>query len=330
MSNPAVVSLDEIREAASRIDVVDAVRRSFIAYSNGKSVVPPVGELLFDGPPGDVHIKYGYILNDDIYLVKIASGFPENGRLGLPASDGLMLVFDRRTGELRTILLDRGYLTNLRTAAAGAVVASVLAPRVVRRIGILGTGVQGRMQLELLRGRVDCTDVLAWSRTEAGALRYRREMNGLGFKIETTTDPDEIASTCNLIVAATPSCKPLILAGSIQKGTHITAVGSDTPEKHEIDPEILRRAEIVVADSLEQSRERGEIHRAERDGGFDRKRVVELGHVLQDATLRRTGDDQITVADLTGVAVQDIVIAKAVSAALTNQAGTSPQGTGKD
>jgi len=117
---PAVLRLAEIKTALAGVDLLPLIEAGFVAYSQGEVVVPPGGELVFDDPPGDVHIKYGYIRRDDHYVVKIASGFLDNPKLGLPSGDGLMLVFSQRTGLLEAVLLDEGYLTNVRTAAAGA------------------------------------------------------------------------------------------------------------------------------------------------------------------------------------------------------------------
>ncbi|MBE0711442.1 MAG: ornithine cyclodeaminase family protein, partial [Candidatus Aminicenantes bacterium] len=148
---PVVVPLAEIKKALAAVDPLSLIEEGFAAYSRGEVVVPPVGELVFDDPPGDVHIKYGYIKGDDFYVIKIASGFTDNPKLGLPSGDGLMLVYSQKTGVLEAVLLDEGYLTNLRTAVAGAVVAKYLAPLEVTAVGIIGAGVQGRMQLDWLR-----------------------------------------------------------------------------------------------------------------------------------------------------------------------------------
>lgn len=313
---PEIYNLTQIKAVLENIDAPRAVEEGFIAYSNGRVVVPPVGEMLFDSPPGDVHIKYGYILGDPYYVIKIASGFYENTKLNLPTCTGLMLVFMQITGELACILLDEGHLTNVRTAAAGAVVAKYLAPKNVSRIGIFGAGIQGRMQLEYLKPIVDCRDVVVWGINQKELDVYKTDMEPLGFAIQTTLDANEIASTCNLIVTATPSKTPVLNAEQIRKGTHITAMGSDTPEKNELDPEILRTANIVVADSISQCRSRGEISVALKSGLIEEKSIFELGNVIQDEKLRRSSDEQTTVADLTGVAVQDIQISKAVYEAL--------------
>jgi ornithine cyclodeaminase len=309
---PAVISLPSILEAVRGIDPLPLIEEGFVAYSEGRVVVPPIGELIFDRPPGEVHIKYGYIRGDDHYVVKIASGFGDNPKLGLPSGNGLMLLFSQKTGGLEAVLLDEGYLTNLRTAAAGAVAAKYLAPRHVRTVGILGAGVQGRMQLEHLRRVRDFEDAVVWGLNEAELATYRRDMEALSFRIRTTLDAQEVAAAARLIVTCTPSTRPLLKAEWIRPGTHITAVGSDTPDKQELDPAILARASRVVVDSLSQSELRGEVFKAVQAGVLERGVLVELGRVVADPEYRRASETEITVADLTGVAVQDIQISKAV------------------
>lgn len=307
-----VIRLDQIKEALRSIDILPAIEAGFIAYSAGKAVIPPVGELLFDRPPGDVHLKYGYLSGDDYYVIKIASGFYDNPKLGLPSGNGLMLLFSQQTGDLLSILLDEGCLTDLRTAAAGAIAAKALAPTTVQRIGIVGTGIQARLQLRLLAGVTDCRDAIAMGRNPGNMARYREHMESQGFRVETTVHADEVAATCNLILTTTPATTPLLKSDQIRKGTHITAVGSDTPDKQELDASILGKADLVVADSITQCMERGEIFHALQEKTIQKENLVELGQVLSGKKPGRTSDDQITVADLTGVAVQDIQIAKAV------------------
>jgi ornithine cyclodeaminase len=307
-----VIGTDQIYDAVASIDLVPIIEEGFVAYSEGKAVVPPVGELLFRDPPGDVHIKYGYLRGDAFYVIKIASGFYENPKLNLPSGNGLMLLFNQKTGELLSILLDEGYLTDLRTAAAGAIAAKYLAPQTVRRIGIVGTGVQARLQLSLLKDITPCRDVIVWGRDSAKLARYKQEMEPEGYTIATTMNTSDVTSTSNLIVTATASTTPLLSAEQIQTGTHITAVGADTPEKQELDPAVLAKADVVVADSISQCIERGDIAHAVREGLINENSLVELGHIISGNARGRTSQDQITVADLTGVAVQDIQIAKAV------------------
>jgi ornithine cyclodeaminase len=309
-----IITPEEIKKVLPSLELAPAIEAGFAAYSEGRAVVPPVGELLMD--KGEVHIKYGYLKQHEYYVIKIASGFYENPRLGLSSSNGLMLLFAQQTGELVSILLDEGSLTDTRTAVAGAVAAKHLAPAKVERIGIVGTGVQARLQLRYLKSVTACRRVLVWGRGEKQLMRYRQNMEGEGFVIATTRNADEVLGTCSLVVTATPAHQPLLHASSIQAGTHITAVGSDTPNKQELDSAILGKADLVVADSISQCLERGEIYKAIQSGHITRDTLTELGDVISGRKTGRTSDHQITVADLTGVAVQDIEIATAVFRAL--------------
>ena len=313
MAKPTrIMSWESISEALESVDVVAEMERAFVAYSAGKCVIPPVGELSFAEPRGDVHIKYGYVHDEEFYVVKIASGFYGNPALGLPSSNGLMLLFRQATGELAAVLLDEGRLTDIRTAAAGAVAARHLAPSRVDRIGILGTGTQARLQLEYLRGVVDCQKVLVWGRNPEQAERYMRDMAALGFHVEVASDASELVAASQLIVTTTPAESPLIESTAVQPGTHVTAVGADSPSKQELEVAVLGMSDLVVADSLSQCRERGEISHALRAGAIEEESVVELGALIASQVLGRQNDQQITVADLTGVAVQDVQIASAV------------------
>lgn len=311
-----IITLEQIREVLPKIDLMSEIEAAFVAYSEGRAVVPPVGELVMQEPRGDVHIKYGYMTGEEYYVIKIASGFYDNHKLGLPTSNGMMLLFSQKTGEPVAFLLDECWLTEVRTAVAGAIAAKYLAPKHVERIGIVGTGTQARMQLEYLAPVTSCRDVLAWGRDDAKIAAYGADMAEHGFEVSTTRDAAEIAGSCNLIVTATTATAPLLdWSDSLSRGAHITAMGSDTETKRELDPAILREADLVVADSVSQCLMRGEIHWALKQGLLEQGAIVELGSVIAGEA-GRTADDQLTVADLTGVAVQDMAISKAVYEAL--------------
>ena len=314
---PTILNREEIIAITEKLDVVSAMETGFIAYSNGETVVPPVAELLFEKPKGETHIKYGYIKNQEYSVIKVASGFYGNTAMGISSSQGLMLLFSQKTGETKGVLLDDGHLTNIRTAAAGALAAKYFAPKNIKAIGIVGTGIQGRLQLQYLQKNNPCKTVWIWDRNPEGAQKYKDEL-GSSFDIHIAKEPSEVARNCNVIITTTPSEIPLLKTEDIQPGTHITAVGSDTPEKQELESAILQKADIVVADSIPQSKSRGEIFRATKDGLLAPEKVVELGAAIQDPSLQRKDENQITVVDLTGVAVQDIMIATAVYASSKN------------
>jgi len=305
-----IITLVEINEILPELDLIPAIEAGFVAYSAGRAVVPPVGELLLE--KGEVHIKYGFIKSDNYYVIKVASGFYDNRDLGLPSSNGLMLIFRQETGQLASILLDEGYLTDLRTAVAGAIAAKFLAPKLVKCIGIVGTGIQARQQLLMLRQVVDCRDVLVWGRDQVQLKQYRDDMIAQGYQVKIAPDTGSIMANCELIVTCTPAATPLLAAADLRPGIHITAVGSDTPHKQELEAAILGNADLIVADSIPQCLVRGEIYQALRANQIHRENITELGQVIAGNIPGRTSDRQITIADLTGVAVQDIGIAVAV------------------
>jgi ornithine cyclodeaminase len=308
-----VIPLDQILKALPDIDIIGEIERGFVALSEGKVEVPPVGELLFAEENGEFHVKYGAIRGDDVFVVKLATGFFSNPKLGLPPFSGCMLVLSAKTGKLLYILLDEGELTNHRTAAAGAVVARHLAPPRLEVIGICGSGVQARLQADYLRRVTQCRALVLWARDAERAAQAVRDIARMGYRARVATSPQEVAASAQLIVTTTPAHDPYLLARHIKPGTHITAMGSDTPEKNEIEPAILGHAALVVADSIPQCLLRGEIRAAIAAGALRPEQVVELGNVIVGKARPRSPDD-VTVACLTGVAVQDIMIAKAVVA----------------
>ena len=311
-----LVSPEEIAAVLPTVNVVDEIAAGFVAYSAGRVTVPPVGELLFPRDNGELHIKYGTIDGDDIAVIKVATGFYDNPAQGLPPFGGLNLVISARTGLPVAVLLDGGMLTNERTAAAGAVAARHLAPTDLKVIGILGSGTQARLQAQYLRGVTAARSIHLWARDAARAATCADDLRAMGFDVTIKASPAEVANQARLIVTTTASHKPLLSAADIRPGTHITAMGSDTPEKSELAPDILAAAHAVVADSIPQCLVRGEVFRAVSDGAITAAKLVELGQVIAGTATGRQSATDITIADLTGVAVQDIMIVKAVLARL--------------
>lgn len=303
-------TLNQIKNVLPQVDIIAAIEEGFVAYSTGNAIMPPVGELKFKVPPGDVHIKYGYIAGDDYYVIKVASGFYDNPILNLPSSNGLMMLFRQKTGELATILFDEGYLTDLRTAAAGAIAAKYLAPREITQIGIIGTGTQARNQLLFLKNVISCRDVMIFGRDYNRLLQFQMDLQPLGFKIRIAQNLLDLTTSCNLIVTTTPSTSPILFAEHVKKGTHITAVGADTPHKQELHENLFVKADLIVADSISQCMERGDIYHAISRQTITSNELTELGNIVSGKNKGRTNDEQITIADLTGLAVQDLQIAK--------------------
>lgn len=302
----------QIEQILSIPTVLKAIEEGFVIYSRGETVIPSVASLHFEHPPGDCHIKYGYAKNGKYYVVKIASGFYDNPKLGLSSGNGLMLLFNKSTGELLSVLLDEGYLTDIRTAAAGCIAAKNLALKHVSCVGIVGTGAQSYYQLKLLEFATKCRRAMIWGRDEAKAKKLKNHPGLHGWEIEVAKDLNELTAACNLIVTTTASSKPLLSANQIRPGTHITAVGADDFGKQELDPEIFVKAERIVVDSRSQCTQFGDVSYAIKQNLIRKEQLVELGEVLEDSSLARNSETEITVADLTGVAIQDLQIAAIV------------------
>jgi ornithine cyclodeaminase len=302
----------EIEQVIEASGAIAAMERAFVAYSRGEAIIPPVGHMEFADPPGDCHIKYGYIQGDGTFTVKIATGFWRNPERGLASSNGVILVFSSHSGELLAILQDEGYLTDIRTAAAGAVAAKYLAPSGIRSIGIIGAGTQARLQLAMLREVTACRRALLWARSADRARAFRVE----GFEIRIVPTIAELAAESQLIVTTTPSREWLLGADHVQPGTHITAVGADGGGKQELDPRLFVAADVCVVDSFAQCSAYGDSALALRERMIPPERLVELGRVIENPKLGRRREQDITIADLTGVAVQDIMIAALALATL--------------
>ena len=298
-----IVELPEILAALDENAALAAVERGFRRFSAGEAQVTAVGHLAFNDPPGDCHVKSAHLAGDDIYVVKVASSFYRNAALGLPSSNGFMTVISAKTGEVLGLLHDRGHLTDQRTAMAGVIAARAILRPGSKTLGIVGSGTQARLQATLIARRLGLSKVLIWARNERSAVALAAELGGEAVSLPT------LCERADLIVTTTPSTVPLITNDMIGPGKRIVAVGADSPEKRELDPKILARGRVVV-DSHGQCVDHGEAGWAVRAGLIEATSLIELGTLLASPIEFR--DDEIVVADLTGVAVQDVEITKSV------------------
>ncbi|CAE6857086.1 ornithine cyclodeaminase family protein [Paraburkholderia aspalathi] len=304
-------------EIIARFDVDRAVRmieQGFIAYSRGTAQVPPVQNFQFADANGDCCVKSAYVDGSQSFAIKVSSGFYDNPKRGLPSNSGFVVLCSATTGVPVALLQDEGWLTCVRTAIAGQLAARVAAPRDVKAIGIIGAGEQARLQLEYLKPVTACRKVHVWSPSEALSASFAEDMTGLGFVVDVQHSAEVVAANTNLIVTATPSRQVLLQSAWIRGGTHITAVGADAAGKQELDPDIVARAAAIVVDSIAQCSRYGEVSHALAAGLIQIDRLTELGAALESGLRVRNDADpmQITIVDLTGVAVQDAQIADSV------------------
>lgn len=313
----------ELRALLGPREALAAVKDAFVRLARGQATLPDVIGFELPGRAGEVHVKGAYLHGQPYYCIKEASGFYANATSGLPVSSGVMLAFRADTGFLAAILRDNGYLTELRTGAAGALAADLLARAEIRRVGVLGAGVQARYQLEALLQVRRPARVVVWSRSPDRSAAYAREAAArCGVGVDVVSEARHAVRGSDLVVTATPARRPILEDDWVEPGTHVTAVGSDGPGKQELPVSLLARA-AVFADSLEQCLRLGEIHHAVAAGLLKREDVRgELGQVAAGDRPGRRGDDEVTIADLTGVGVQDAAVANAaVVQALERGAG---------
>jgi ornithine cyclodeaminase len=271
---------------------------------------------------GEVHVKGAYLAGAPVFAVKTATGFYRNAELGLPVSGGMTMVHDARTGTLQVLIADGGLLTDLRTAAAGAVAADLLARPAARSAAVIGTGGQARYQLLALLNVRQIEQVTVWGRRRQAAEQYRRDLAAAGVPVSVAATAREAVRDAEVVITATSSTGPLIEAGWLARGAHVTAVGSDMPHKQELDPRILVAAGKYVPDSIDAAAACGELHHALEAGLLAVGSVHgELTAVVSGRLAGRTADDELTVADLTGLGIQDAAVA-ALAARLAGEHGT--------
>ena len=304
----------DIRSIVGPDEALAAVRDAFAGLARGDAILPDVINLDVPSSKVEAHVKGAHLRGTPFFSVKVASGSYDNPDRGLPVGSGMVLVFDATTGFPRAVLFDNGYLTEIRTGAAGALAADLLARRDVERVGVVGVGAQARYQIAaLLRVRTP-ERVIAYGRSEAKATAYAREISDRhGVQVLPAKTVEQAVRGSDLVVTVTPSREPLVRADWVGPGMHITAVGSDGPEKQELEVGVLEKADKVVADRLDQCARLGEIHHAIQAGAMRREDVyAELGDIAAGIKPGRERDDEITVADLTGVGVQDAAVANVV------------------
>lgn len=306
------ISETELRAVISPEIAVRAMREAFAADGQGRAHVPAVINLEVPAHRGEFHVKTALIDGVPHVAVKIASGFYDNPARGLPSGSGLMAVFDAATGMPVALLLDNGFLTDIRTGAAGAIAADVLAPANIGVVGVLGSGLQARYQIQCLRVVRSFKRVIAWSPNRTHLDAYIREMNAEGLEATAAASPESVCREADVLVTTTPARVPLVRGEWLRPGQHVTALGSDSPGKQELEADCLARADLVVVDRLTQCAAFGELRHAIDAGLLRPDRVhAELGEIVAAIKQGRTTPNQITVADLTGVGFQDTAIASA-------------------
>jgi ornithine cyclodeaminase len=313
-----IVNAESIRESVTFDDLVEPVARAFEESSagladNGLVVMFPAERREL----GDVYVKTGSLRGHDVYIVKVSPWFSSNVERGLPQG-GFVGVFDSHTGQTLALLNDEHYLSDIRTAAAGAVAARLLAPADVGTAAVLGAGVQAYWQpLALYRER-PFTTLVIWARSMQKAEQLKTRLRGQlpDVEIWCSTDIERTVRSADVLITATLSAEPMVQGAWLREGMHITAVGADDPFKCELDATALRRGRVFV-DARETAEANGDVHRAIRTGRYSIDEVSgELGEVISGRAAGRTSDGDITIAKFVGIGAQDLVAAEVTLARL--------------
>ena len=303
---------EEIRRCVQiNREVIEEVEKAFTDLQVKDVQMPPIMRVDIPENNGEVDIKTAYIPGYEMFALKISSGFFNNYKIGLPSTGGLMVLINALNGQPEALLYDNGYLTDVRTAAAGAVVAKYMANEKITKVGVIGAGAQARYQLEALSKVRDFDEIFVCGRTPKRLSEFKLEMeNKLGVKVNVLKEAEEVVKNSDVLITTTPSSEPVVKSEWIHEGLHITAMGSDAQHKQELEPLILKRADHYVCDVIAQCEVLGELRSAlEQKVLTSTDDIRELGEITAAKQKVRTSTKDITVADLTGTGAQDTKIA---------------------
>ncbi len=308
-----VTESDLRRVAGLNIETVDVIEKAFATLATGDVVMPPILSMDIPDANGEVDVKTAYLPGFDSFAIKVSPGFFDNPKLGLPSLNGLMILFSAKTGLVEAVFLDNGYLTNLRTAAAGAVAARHMAIEEVETAGVIGTGVQARLQMRAAHLVRPYKRLLVHGRDTAKAAACAADLGrDLDVEVEVMTSAGDVVRESQLVVTTTPSKTPLVKSAWLHPGLHITAVGSDQTGKNEIAADALASADLYVCDRVSQCEIAGELAAARAAGEMLDVQPPELGDIITGRHPGRETEEAITICDLTGTGAQDTAIANHV------------------
>lgn len=291
--------------------VIRTVEEGFTILSKNEVEMPPIMRVDIKENNGEVDVKTAYMKGKEMFAIKISSGFFDNYKLGIPSGNGMMILINTKTGVPEALLLDNGYLTDIRTAAAGAICAKYLSRENIETVGVIGSGSQAKYQLQALKLVRNFKRVLVYSRSRERSEAYAREMeNQLGIEINVTNTAEEVVRNSDTVITTTPSKEPIVKAEWLHPGLHITAMGSDAENKQELESKVLTAADKIICDTIKQCARLGELHHALCEGMIENQStIIELGQLTAKQKIGRENDQEITVCDLTGTGVQDTAIA---------------------
>ncbi len=320
-----LLTKEEVSGLISIEDAIEAVEEGYRAFNSQRVIQPDYIGIAIPNTSGEIDFKGGYNMDNGMVSMKVSSGgFDQNPeRFGLPKGMGEVMLFDAESCALLCIM-DGTLITGYRTGAAGAVSVKLLARKNSEIIASIGTGNQARMQIRAISRIMDIKKIYAWDKYETAAESFKKDIEAeLNIPVTVATTKREAVEQCDILVTTTRGKGTVVESQWIKRGTHIIAVGTDQKGKQELDPNIYSGAK-VVNDSIEQCVEKGETQHAVRLGIISRNEIyAEIGEILLGAKQGRENDEEITIFDTTGMAVQDNATAfKIYKRAVENNIGT--------
>ena len=310
MYETLLLKQSEIKDLISMKEVIESVEIAYSVHAKRKVQMPAKKYLFFKEYHGDLRIMPCFVKNMDEAGVKCVNVHPNNPiEHDLPTVMGVIQLFDPKTGFPISVM-DGTWITNMRTGAAAGVGTKYLARKDSTSVGIIGAGKQAFTQLMALKEVMDIENAKVFCRTcssRENFVKLAKERFDINIKAVETAQ--EAVRDVDVIVTVTPANKPILKTEWISEGTHINAMGADAPGKQELESGLLKRSKIFI-DCWEQARHSGEINVPVAEGILIRNDIsAKIGDVITGATKGRVSDEDITIFDSTGLAVQDIVTA---------------------
>lgn len=298
---------EEVNELICMKDVIAAVEEAYRAFNSGQVVQPDYMSIHLPAPRGEIDFKLGYYQVNDLISMKVSSGgFANNpAEHGLPSGMGTILLFDAKSGALICVM-DGSLITGLRTGACGAVSVKALARTDAKSITSIGTGNQARMQIRAIREVMRIEEIHAWDSNPESLARYKADIEStFGIPVVMAASKQEAVEQADVLITTTRGTGSLVKAAWVKPGTHIVAIGTDQRGKQEFEPEIFRNARIVN-DSIAQCTDKGETWHPLDKNIITREDIhAEIGEILMGRKPGRESDEEITLFDSTGMAIQD-------------------------
>ncbi|MCI1665189.1 MAG: ornithine cyclodeaminase [Atopobiaceae bacterium] len=323
MSKVLVLSEKSVAKVLDISDAIEAVEGAYRQKAMGEALAWPMVYEEFEPGAADMDIRSGRLVSEGLFGMKLTSWFSSNPSRGLPEVLGTSVIFDDKSGEPLSVV-NAAAMTGLRTGAAGALGVKWLARKDSSRLLVCGAGAQSAYQVAATL--VACPNIRhvdVWNprSSEAPTAQVARISDQVGvlldasgiareFELAATADGEGATRSADAIITVTPAFEPFLMDAWVQPGTHISCVGADMPGKQEIESSLCVRSHLVV-DDVVQSLSSGELEVPTKEGLISRDDIIcEIGQVIDGSVVARTSDDDITVFDTSGLAIQDLAASK--------------------